>query len=273
TFLAAMGLLTTAGISILWSYGGLEVGRGHLTPGNLVALYAYILYFYGPLLWFGQVSHWITQAFTGAERIFEILDAPAESVECSGSRPLPCFEGRVNLRNICFEYEKQHPVLRGINLDVRPGEFIGIVGRSGVGKTTLTHLLCRFFDPDEGSIEFDGVDIRDIDLRDLRRNVGIVQQEPFLFRGTIADNIRYGKPEADLDEVIAAARTASAHEFIVQKPDGYDSLVGEGGRGLSQGEKQRVALARCLLCDPRIVILDEATSSVDVISERSIQRA
>jgi len=164
-------------------------------------------------------------------------------------------------------------VLKGIDLDVRPGEYIGIVGRSGVGKTTLMHLLCRFYEPDHGSIEIDGVDARQFRLDDFRRQIGLVLQEPFLFSGTISENISYGRPGADPAEVIAAARAAGAHEFIVQKPDGYDTVVGAGGRGLSQGEKQRIALARCLICDPRIVILDEATSSVDPLSERSIQRA
>jgi len=135
------------------------------------------------------------------------------------------------------------------------------------------HLLCRFYDPDEGAIEIDGIDVRELRLDDFRRKIGLVLQEPFLFSGTIAENISYGRPDADFAQIVAAARTACAHEFIVQKPDGYDTRVGEGGKGLSQGEKQRIALSRCLLCDPRIVILDEATSSVDPLSERSIQRA
>ena len=271
--LAAMGLVTTAGITILWLYGSIEVQRGRLTPGMLVAMYGYILLFFGPLQWLGQVSNWMTQAFTAAENIFEILDTPAETAEeCSIQPPIPV-NGRVTFKNVYFGYEAAHPVLKGIDLDVRPGEFVGIVGRSGVGKTTLMHLLCRFYEPDEGAIQLDGRNIRDIPLRDLRRNIGLVLQEPFLFSGTVAENIRYGKPGANLEEIISAAKTACAHEFILQKPDGYDSRIGEGGKGLSQGEKQRIALARCLICDPRIVILDEATSSVDPISERSIQHA
>ncbi len=273
TLLAAMALVVTAAVTILWFYGGLEVQRGNLTPGTLVASYGYILILYGPIQWFGQVSNWMTQAFTAAERIFEILDTPPEAAEQSGAQPLLRTEGRVTFRNVCFGYDRAHPVLRGIDLDVRPGEYIGIVGRSGVGKTTLMHLLCRFYDPDQGIIQIDGVDVREFRLEDFRRQIGLVLQEPFLFSGTIAENISYGRPGAHLAEIIAAARTASAHEFIVQKPDGYETVVGAGGKGLSQGEKQRIALARCLLCDPRIVILDEATSSVDPLSERSIQRA
>jgi ATP-binding cassette, subfamily B, bacterial len=273
TLLAAMALVVTAGVTILWFYGGLEVQRGNLTPGTLVASYGYILILYGPLQWFGQVSNWMTQAFTAAERIFEILDTPSEAAERSGAQPLHQVEGRVTFRNVCFGYDRTHPVLKGVDLDVHAGEYIGIVGRSGVGKTTLMHLLCRFYEPDQGTIELDGVDVRQFRLDDFRRQVGLVLQEPFLFSGTISENISYGRPGADLAEVVAAARTASAHEFIVQKPDGYDTVIGAGGKGLSQGEKQRIALARCLLCDPRIVILDEATSSVDPLSERSIQRA
>lgn len=272
TLLAAMALVVTAGVTILWFYGGLEVQRGNLTPGTLVAFYGYILILYGPLQWFGQVSNWMTQAFTAAERIFEILDTPPE-VERPGARPLLHMEGRVTFRNVCFGYDRARPVLRGIDLDVRPGEYIGIVGRSGVGKTTLMHLLCRFYDPDQGTIQIDGVDVREFRLDDFRKQIGMVLQEPFLFSGTIAENISYGRPGANFAKIVAAARTACAHEFIVQKPDGYDTRVGAGGKGLSQGEKQRIALARCLLCDPRIVILDEATSSVDPLSERSIQRA
>jgi len=273
TLLAAMALVVTAGITILWFYGGLEVQRGNLTPGTLVASYGYILILYGPLQWFGQVSNWMTQAFTAAERIFEILDTPPEAAEQSGARPLHLVEGRVTFRNVCFGYDRGRPVLKGIDLDVRPGEYIGIVGRSGVGKTTLMHLLCRFYEPDQGTIQIDGVDVRQFRLDDFRRQIGLVLQEPFLFSGTFSENISYGRPGADLAEVVAAARAAGAHQFIVQKPDGYDTVVGAGGKGLSHGEKQRIALARCLLCDPRIVILDEATSSVDPLSERSIQRA
>src|SRR5215471_758266 len=273
TLLAAMALVVTAGVTILWFYGGLEVQRGNLTPGTLVASYGYILILYGPLQWFGQVSNWMTQAFTAAERIFEILDTPPEAAEQSGARPLHLVEGRVTFRNVCFGYDRARPVLKGIDLDVRPGEYIGIVGRSGVGKTTLMHLLCRFYEPDLGTIQIDGVDVRQFRLDDFRRQIGLVLQEPFLFSGTISENISYGRPGADLGEVVAAARAAGAHEFIVQKPDGYDTVVGAGGKGLSQGEKQRIALARCLVRDPRIVILDEATSSVDPLSERSIQRA
>jgi ATP-binding cassette subfamily B protein len=215
----------------------------------------------------------MTQAFTAAQGIFEILDTPAEGAKNSGALPLRELKGRVTFRNLAFSYEPGRPVLKRVDLDVRPGEFVGIVGRSGAGKTTLMHLLCRFYEPDQGTIEVDGVEIRNLGVAELRSKIGVVPQEPFLFSGSLAGNIRYGKPDAGFDAIMGAARIAGAHEFIVGRPDGYDSWIGEGGKGLSQGEKQRTALARCLVYDPRILILDEATSSVDPISERSIQRA
>jgi len=271
--LAAMGLVTTFGVVTLWLLSGVEVIRGRMTPGALLAFYSYLLLFYGPLQWFGQVSNWMTQAFTGAQRIFQILDEEWEAREPSGARRLVHVRGHVAFREVTFGYESAKPVLRGIELDVAPGEFIGIVGPSGAGKTTMMNLLCRFYDADQGVIEVDGIDIRQIRLEDLRVKIGVVLQEPFLFSGTVAENISYGKPGASLRDVIAAARIANAHEFIVNMPEGYDARVGERGGRLSGGEKQRIALARAILADPRVLILDEATSSVDPISEGLIQEA
>jgi len=164
-------------------------------------------------------------------------------------------------------------VLKGITFTASPGEMIGLVGKSGAGKSTTINLICRFYEPDAGAILIDGIDYRDISLQDMRSQIGIVLQEPFLFNGTIADNIAYGKPGATLEDVMEAARTANAHEFILSKPDGYDSLVGERGAKLSGGERQRISIARAILHDPRILILDEATSSVDVETEKQIQEA
>jgi len=271
--LAAMGLVTTFGVVTLWLLSGVEVIRGRMTPGALLAFYSYLLLFYGPLQWFGQVSNWMTQAFTGAQRIFQILDEEWEAREPSGARSLGDVRGHVAFRDVTFGYDSAKPVLRGIELDVAPGEFIGIVGPSGAGKTTMMNLLCRFYDADQGVIEVDGIDIRQIRLEDLRVKIGVVLQEPFLFSGTVAENISYGKPGASLRDVIAAARIANAHEFIVNMPEGYDTRVGERGGRLSGGEKQRIALARAILADPRVLILDEATSSVDPISEGLIQEA
>ena len=272
-FYKTMTLLTAAGVIIVWYYGGLEVIDGELTLGTLMAFYSYMMLLYGPLEWFGMVNSWMTRAMAGAERIFEIIDTPSEAYQDPNAVPVPDIEGRVKFDDVTFGYDKSKPVLHEINLDVKPGEMIGLVGKSGVGKTTTVNLICRFYDVDRGSIEVDGVDLRDIRLEDLRSQIGIVLQEPFLFSGSIAENIGYGKPGATFDEIVEAARTAHAHDFIVTKPDGYDTLIGERGESLSGGERQRVSIARAILHDPRILILDEATSSVDVQTEKRIQDA
>ena len=272
-FYKTMTLLTAAGVIIVWYYGGLEVIDGELTLGTLMAFYSYMMLLYGPLEWFGMVNSWMTRAMAGAERIFEIIDTPSEAYRDPNAVPMPDIEGRVTFDDVTFGYDKSKPVLHDIDLDVKPGEMIGLVGKSGVGKTTTVNLICRFYDVDRGSIAVDGVDLRDIRLEDLRSQIGIVLQEPFLFSGSIAENIGYGKPGATFDEIVEAARAAHAHDFIVTKPDGYDTLIGERGESLSGGERQRVSIARAILHDPRILILDEATSSVDVQTEKRIQDA
>ena len=201
------------------------------------------------------------------------MDAQPENYEKADAVTLPNMEGRVTFENVRFGYDKSNPVLKGINLDVKPGEMIGLVGKSGAGKSTTINLLCRFYEADAGRLKVDGIDVKEIALQDLRRHIGIVLQEPFLFNGSVAENIAYGKPEASLEEIMTAARAACAHDFIVAKPDGYDTQVGEKGAKLSGGEKQRVSIARAILHNPRILILDEATSSVDVDTEKKIQQA
>jgi ATP-binding cassette subfamily B protein len=181
-------------------------------------------------------------------------------------------QGRIELRNVGFRYGNR-AVMRGVDLAIEPGEMIGLVGHSGSGKSTLVNLICRFYDVSEGSIRIDGTDVRSLPIAEYRRNIGLVLQEPFLFFGTIAENIAYGKPDATREEIVAAARAAHAHEFILRLPHGYDSLVGERGQTLSGGERQRISIARALLIDPHILILDEATSSVDTTTEREIQKA
>ncbi|MFT5368690.1 MAG: ATP-binding cassette subfamily B protein [Candidatus Latescibacterota bacterium] len=272
-FFKTMTLLTAAGVMIVWYYGGLEVIDGNLTLGTLMAFYSYMMLLYGPLEWFGMVNSWMTRAFAGAERIFEIIDTPPEAYQDPNAIPMPNIKGHVKFRDVTFGYDKSKPVLHDIDLDVQEGEMIGLVGKSGVGKTTTVNLICRFYEVDRGGIEIDGVDVRNIRLEDLRSQIGIVLQEPFLFSGTIADNIGYGRPGATFEDIMNAAKAAAAHDFIVSKADGYDTVVGERGDSLSGGERQRISIARAVLHDPKILILDEATSSVDVQTEKHIQEA
>ena len=272
-FYKTMTLFTASGVLIVWYYGGLEVIDGELTLGTLMAFYSYMMLLYGPLEWFGMVNSWMTRAVAGAERIFEIIDTPTEAYQNPNAVPMPHIKGHIRFEDVTFGYDKSKPVLHEINLDVKAGEMIGLVGKSGVGKTTTVNLICHFYDVDRGNIEIDGVNVRDIRLEDLRSQIGIVLQEPFLFSGTIGENIGYGKPGATFEEIMQAAKAAYAHDFIVTKPDGYDTVIGERGESLSGGERQRVSIARAILHDPSILILDEATSSVDVQTEKRIQDA
>ena len=270
---AVLNFVTGAGVFIAWYAGGREVIGGSLTLGQLMAFIQLLWMLYGPLQWFNRIYNWMSRALVGADRIFDVMDTPTEPYAEPGKLTLRPLRGEVELREVTFGYDKTKPVLKKVDLDVRPGEMIGLVGKSGAGKSTLAHLVCRFYEADHGVVLVDGHDIRDIELTCLRDQIGVVLQEPFLFSGTILENIRYAKPMADLPEVIAAARAANAHNFIVAKPEGYDTLVGERGNRLSVGEKQRVSIARAVLKDPRILILDEATASVDTETEFAIQQA
>ncbi|MGC4042491.1 MAG: ABC transporter ATP-binding protein [Armatimonas sp.] len=272
-FDATMQFVIGSGALINWAYGGYLVLKGELTFGTLMAMQILLWQVYGPLQWFGQINQWFSRAMAGAERVFEVIDAQPETYTKPDSIKLDKVEGRVTFEGVRFGYDKSNPVLKDLDIDVKAGEMIGLVGKSGAGKSTTVNLLCRFYEADAGRLLLDGVDVRDLDLQDLRRHIGIVLQEPFLFNGTIAENIAYGKPDASFEEIVEAARAACAHEFIVQKPDGYDTSVGEKGAKLSGGERQRVSIARAILHNPRILILDEATSSVDVETEKKIQQA
>jgi ATP-binding cassette subfamily B protein len=272
-FHGGMTFFTGWGALINLSYGGYLVLTGELTFGTLLATQMLLWQVYGPLQWFAQVNQWFSRAMAGAERVFEVIDSQPEAYDRPGAIKLPEMVGNVTFDGVRFGYDKSNPVLKDIRLEVAAGEMIGLVGKSGAGKSTTVNLICRFYEADAGRLLVDGVDIKDLSLTDLRRHIGIVPQDPFLFNGSIAENIAYGKPNATPSEIMAAARAACAHDFIVAKPDGYDSQAGEKGSKLSGGERQRIAIARAILHDPRILILDEATSSVDVETEKKIQIA
>jgi ATP-binding cassette subfamily B protein len=265
-------LATTSGLLILWGFGIWRVYYGPTTVGVLTAFLAYIALFYARVESMIRMASAVQRASASAQRIFEILDKHSNVPDPVRPVHPGRLEGRIELRGVRFKYGARE-VLHGLDLTVEPGEMIGLVGPSGAGKSTLINLICRFYDVSAGAILVDGTDVRSFPVEEYRRNIGIVLQEPFLFYGTIAENIAYGRPDASRDEVIAAARAARAHEFILRLPCGYDSLVGERGQSLSGGERQRISIARALLINPRILILDEATSSVDTETEREIQAA
>jgi len=268
-----MEILTTIGLAVILWYGGLKVIRGGLTIGELVAFLGYIALAVNPLDRIGRDYSQYQQALACAERMFEILDTEPEIRESPRAIEMPRIKGYIQFRNIFFSYDNKEVVLNDINLDLRPGEKVALVGQSGVGKTTLVSLIPRFYDPTSGSILIDGYEIRNVKLASLRRQIGIVSQETFLFSGTIRDNIAYGKAEVTNEEIVAAAKKANAHNFIMALEKGYATPVGERGVNLSGGQKQRIAIARAILRDPCILILDEATSAVDAEAEALIQEA
>jgi ATP-binding cassette subfamily B protein len=271
-FSPTVSLLTDVGLLVVWAFGIWQVSKGDITVGVLSAFIAYIGRFYGRLDSMSRIVSVTQKAAAGAKRIFDILDHVSNVPEPTQPVPITSPRGGIEMRNIGFRYGPRS-VIRGLDLQIKPGEMIGLVGHSGSGKSTLVNLICRFYDVTDGAILVDGTDIRRFGVANFRRHIGLVLQEPFLFFGTIAENIAYGKPDATREEIVAAARAAHAHEFILRLPQGYDSLVGERGQGLSGGERQRISIARALLIDPRILILDEATSSVDTETEKEIQKA
>ena len=271
-FSPIVSFLTDIGILVVWGFGIWQVSHNEITVGALVSAVAFISNFYGRIDSMSRIVSVTQKSASAAKRIFDILDHVSSVPEPQNPVKIKDVKGQIDLREVGFRYGNR-TVNRGINLQIKPGEFIGLVGHSGSGKSTLVNLICRFYDVSEGAILLDGVDIRSFPVADYRSNIGLVLQEPFLFFGTIADNIAYGKPHATREEIIASARAAHAHEFILRLPQGYDSMVGERGQGLSGGERQRISIARALLIDPRILIMDEATSSVDSETEKEIQKA
>jgi len=258
---------------IIITVGGLRVMEGHLTIGDLSAFYAYVLTMFAPVRFLVFINQMALNALASGERIFEILDTPLDVMDRPGAVRLEHVSGSVTMENVSFAYGKGAPLLRDISIDVPPGKTLALVGPSGSGKTTLVNLIPRFYDPTTGTVQIDGHDVRDIQVEALRAQMGMVMQETFLFNASIRENIAYGRADASIEEIEAAARAANAHPFISEMPNGYDTEIGERGTRLSGGQRQRLAIARAILVDPHILILDEATSSVDNQTDYLIRQA
>ncbi|MBM7583205.1 ATP-binding cassette subfamily B protein/subfamily B ATP-binding cassette protein MsbA [Caldicoprobacter guelmensis] len=261
------------GTVIVIFFGGRLALTKQLALEDLVAFLLYLNTFYQPITSFGMINEGIQHALASAERVFEILNEKPEIKDDPDAIEIDRVKGKIEFRNVSFRYVDEVPVLKNVSFKVNPGEMIALVGPTGVGKTTIANLIPRFYDPDEGQILIDDIDIRKIKLSSLRKQISMVSQDVFLFNGTVKENILYGRPDATDEEVIAAAKAANAHEFIMELPEGYNTRVGERGVKLSGGQKQRISIARALLKDAPILILDEATSSVDTQTEKQIQEA
>jgi len=274
-FFEVMFWMMRLGVTGVWFFAAWRIARGDqtLTIGTVVAFVGYMHLLYGPMRWFAAIFNWMSHALSGAERIFGVLDSPPETYDAPDAVSIPQIVGRITFDDVRFSYERGKEVIKGVGFDIAPGEMVGLVGKSGAGKSTIINLVCRFYDTDSGVVAIDGHPINKIKLAQLRGQIGIVMQEPFLFNASILDNIRCCSPEATFDDVVTAARAANAHDFVLEKEDGYDTVIGQGGVALSGGEKQRVAIARAILHNPPILILDEATSSVDSETEKAIQGA
>lgn len=270
---ATMSIVFSLGGLIVWYVGGRDVIGSSMTLGELIAFLAYLGMFYAPLSALSNFTSWLTSFLTGSKRVLELLDTPLTVMESPNPVAWDHPRGEIRFEDVSFGYDRNQPVLKNVSFHVQPGEMIGIVGRSGSGKSTMVNLLGRFYDVQEGRITVDGLDLRDLSSHQLRERLGIVFQESFMFRGTIWRNLSFGKPQATPEQGLEAAKAAGAHDFICRQQLGYETLLGEQGAGLSGGEKQRLSIARTLLYDPKILVLDEATSNIDAEAEKSIQDA
>ncbi|HEY8531679.1 MAG TPA: ABC transporter ATP-binding protein, partial [Limnochorda sp.] len=271
TITPVVELLTAMGVAAILWVGGWEILHHHMDAGEFMSFVGYLALVLGPVGGLSRTWTQLQQAGAAAQRIFELLDEPEQVAEPPQPRRMPRCQGRVTFENVWFAYEPGQWVLKGIDLDVAPGERVALVGPSGAGKSTLVNLIPRFYDVNRGAVRVDGIDVRELALEDLRKAIGLVPQETVLFGVSIRENLAYGRPDATFEEIQEAARAANAHEFIIRLPEGYDTRVGERGATLSGGQRQRIAIARALLRDPRVLLLDEATSSLDAASERLVQ--
>ncbi len=273
TIFPVVGLLIAMSSQAIWGFGGIEVMNKNMTYGDFATYLGYIGMIFGPLNFFTNFTNMVTDTANCAQRMFEIVDAVPEITDAKDAVFLDRLNGDIKFDNVCFHYAANRPILKNVSMDINGGEHIGLVGHTGSGKSTIANLISRLYDTISGSISIDGYNVKNIATESLRKNISIVSQEIFLFKGTIADNIRYARPDATMEEVIEAAKAANAHDFILRLPEGYETLVGTGSRSLSGGEKQRISIARALLLSPSILILDEATAAMDTETERLIQDA
>jgi ABC-type multidrug transport system fused ATPase/permease subunit len=272
-FLPAVEFLGALATGIVLWFGGLAVARGELTLGVVVAFLTYVSRFFQPIQELSQLYTTMQSAMAGGERVLHLLDTESEVQDKPSAINMPPIVGRVELRDVSFAYRDDTRVLHHVSLTVEAGQTLALVGQTGAGKSSIANLVARFYDATEGAVLIDGIDVRDVTQQSLRRQMGLVAQDPFLFAGTVADNIRFGRPDASDSAIEAVAREAHAHEFISALPDGYATKVLEGAVNLSIGQRQLISIARAMLADPRILILDEAMASVDTVTETLIQDA
>ncbi len=273
SYFPGIDFISAVGMAIVFGYGGARVAKGELFVGDLLAFMAYMRMFYGPIREMGFLFNMTLSAMAAGERIFELLDTQPEVVDAPQAKPLARVEGHIKFEDVTFSYDGSAPVVEGVSLEARPGQMLALVGPTGAGKSTLVKLLARFYDPQQGRILVDGSDLREVTLDSLHSQMGIVMQDSFLFSGTVMDNIKYGRPGASDEEVIELARKLGSHDVIMNLSEGYQTQVQERGQSLSQGERQLICFTRALVADPRILILDEATSAVDVQMEEHLQQA